>query len=187
MRLKSVNHKTTLAFSIVLALCSLTHTALSMDADSTNSTKAPESNLYSSDSSAACIASSASKALVSLTNDSRSKARKCGRKRQSKAPPLEADCALQTLAENHAKDMFQMGKLSHQSSSGATLSERADSLKITWQALAENVAVGYKIADKTHQGWLDSPAHCLNIMSPNYKQMGVGEYEGYWAVIFANK
>jgi hypothetical protein len=39
--------------------------------------------------------------------------------------------------------------------------------------VAENIAIGAETAEIVVDGWLKSPGHCVNIMSPDYTEMGI--------------
>lgn len=55
-----------------------------------------------------------------------------------------------------------------------------------WQALAENIAAGQRTPGLAMDGWMNSPEHRANILSPDYSEIGVGFFEGrgeyryYW-------
>ena len=42
----------------------------------------------------------------------------------------------------------------------------------------ENLAKGFRTAEGVHEAWMASPTHKENIMSPNYKDIGVAVVEG---------
>jgi uncharacterized protein YkwD len=58
--------------------------------------------------------------------------------------------------------------------------------------VAENIASGQTSADEVVQTWLESPGHCVNLMRPEMREMGVAyafdasSADGtYWAQVFA--
>ena len=60
--------------------------------------------------------------------------------------------------------------------------------------VGENVAMGPPNADAVMKGWLGSPGHCANIMTPGFKEMAVAyalnpntEYEIYWTQVFGRQ
>lgn len=58
-----------------------------------------------------------------------------------------------------------------------------------WSALAENIAAGYPTPEAVVTGWLASPGHRANILSPKYSEIGVGVVNGgaygtYWTQEF---
>lgn len=49
---------------------------------------------------------------------------------------------------------------------------------------AENIAKGQETAQEVVEGWLNSPGHRANIMSPTSSRLGVGKVGGYWVQNF---
>jgi uncharacterized protein YkwD len=63
-----------------------------------------------------------------------------------------------------------------------------------WMAVGENIAEGAANAEAVVQGWLRSPGHCVNIMSPQYREMGLAYFTDfahkgdiYWAQTFGTQ
>jgi len=59
----------------------------------------------------------------------------------------------------------------------------------SYSALGENLASGYRSAAGVVQGWMDSPGHRTNILSPDYTHLGVAVAEDengrlYWVQFF---
>ena len=55
----------------------------------------------------------------------------------------------------------------------------------------ENIAAGSFTPESLVDGWMASPGHCVNIMSPNFRATGVGygfnatsTYRHYWTQTF---
>ena len=60
-----------------------------------------------------------------------------------------------------------------------------------WTALGENIAAGYPSAEAVVAGWMSSPGHRANILSPKYTEIGIGLVTGgdgkfgtYWTEEF---
>jgi uncharacterized protein YkwD len=59
-----------------------------------------------------------------------------------------------------------------------------------WSSIAENIAAGYATPDDVVAGWMASPGHRQNILTPGFTEMGVGVVSGsgkfgtYWAEAF---
>jgi uncharacterized protein YkwD len=58
-----------------------------------------------------------------------------------------------------------------------------------WTGIAENIAAGYPSPDAVVAGWMASPGHRANILSPKYREIGVGVVSGgrygtYWTQEF---
>jgi uncharacterized protein YkwD len=86
--------------------------------------------------------------------------------------------------------MTHMGQLSHEGSEGEVLADRLGAAGYEASAWAENVAAGHQDATTVVAAWLDSPGHCVNIMSADYTEFGVGidrDTSGtrYWTLVLA--
>lgn len=107
--------------------------------------------------------------------------------------PLRADVLLNQAAQWHAEDMDAAGELSHDTPVGAvhftpgtSPGERILSVGYLASAIAENIAWGYSEPADVLQGWLDSTAgHCEALMSPTYRDAGLGRSGTYWALDMA--
>ena len=61
-----------------------------------------------------------------------------------------------------------------------------------WAAIAENIAAGYPTPDAVVAGWMASEGHRANILSPNYREIGIGMVTGgsfgtYWTQEFGSR
>lgn len=137
-------------------------------------------------------ASKVSQQVLSLVNAARSKPRKCGRTKYPPAPPLKLSAVLNRAALIHSQDMAKNDFFEHQGSDGSKVGDRATRVGYRWRAVAENIAIGAETAEIVVTGWLNSPGHCMNIMSPDYSEMGVAyvtdpksEPGIYWTQVFA--
>ena len=43
-----------------------------------------------------------------------------------------------------------------------------------WWGVSENVSAGYRSGPDALLGWMKSPGHCANLMTPDYTEVGVG-------------
>ena len=84
------------------------------------------------------------------------------------------------------------GHLSHRGSDDTTPADRVARAGYAWKAVGENVAAGPDTAKKVVDGWLSSPAHCENVMDPDFSEMGIAYFTNpkrkvgiYWAQVFA--
>ena len=134
---------------------------------------------------------SASEQLVlDLTNQARAVARSCGTTSYPAAPALTWNASLATAARNHASDMAVRNYFSHTSQDGRTFVQRATNAGYSgYRALGENIAAGQPTPESVVAGWLNSPGHCSNIMSANFRELGVGvgtggSYGIYWVQDF---
>jgi uncharacterized protein YkwD len=97
---------------------------------------------------------------------------------------------LRCAARVHSKDMAEEGFFSHTNNDGATPWDRIKAAGYSFSTAGENIAAGYPNPQAVVEGWLDSPGHCKNIMSPAFTEIGVGYYAGgaydhYWTQAFA--
>lgn len=129
------------------------------------------------------------KLLLELVNQARSKSCRCGGEKQKATTPLQWDEALERAAEKHANDMAAGEFFSHTGSDQSSVSDRVDREQFEWRAVGENIAMGHQDEKMVVEGWMNSPGHCKNIMSPDFKYMGVAvSADGkYWVQVFADK
>jgi uncharacterized protein YkwD len=129
--------------------------------------------------------------VLELANQARAKARRCGAKQFSSVPPLALSSKLNDAARAHARDLARNNTLSHSGSDGSTPAERVARTGYTWRVVGENVASGPTTPDEVMEGWLASPGHCENLMSPRFTEMGIGYVVDpksasgvYWSQVF---
>lgn len=111
--------------------------------------------------------------VLALTNAARAQARTCGSQRFRPAPPLSLTSSLTHAAREHSLDMVAHDFFSHTGSDGSTPGERATRAGYRWSMLGENIASGVTTPQRAVAGWLASPEHCANIMTPGFRTMGV--------------
>jgi len=79
------------------------------------------------------------------------------------------------LARRHSADMAARNFLTHQSSTGKSLTERLIDAGILYTEDGENVARSGALApDVIHAGFMSSPGHRANILNPNFEEVGIG-------------
>ncbi|MFC5523682.1 CAP domain-containing protein [Polaromonas jejuensis] len=110
--------------------------------------------------------------VLALVNEARTRPRRCGNDSFAAARPLRLNATLHGVADAHAADMARHNYFSHSGRDGSRVAERASRAGYPWRAIGENIAAGQMQADAVVQGWLNSPGHCANIMSPAYTEMG---------------
>jgi uncharacterized protein YkwD len=130
--------------------------------------------------------------LLELVNAARSQPRRCGERQFPAAGPLHFSDFLTKAAVIHAADMAQTNNLDHVGSDGSNPGERLTRAGYRWQLSGENLASGYDDVETVMRGWLDSPAHCENIMEARFDEMGLAFAIGpgpqapvYWVQNFA--
>lgn len=105
--------------------------------------------------------------LYELTNQERAKAG---------LPPLQKDDRLAQAALEHAQVMVQHGQLSHQFSGEASVRDRIAATNLHFDRSGENVAYDDNAEDANH-GFMNSPPHRANILSPDYNTIGIAAVE----------
>jgi uncharacterized protein YkwD len=98
----------------------------------------------------------------------------CGSQRFEPAAPLAWNELLQAAAARHSDDMAQRRTMSHTGGDGSDVGTRANRVGYAWWGVGENVSAGYKTEPDALAGWMKSPGHCANMMSPGYTEVGVG-------------
>lgn len=131
--------------------------------------------------------------VLELTNERRAAGAVCGGERFGPAPPLEMNPTIRIAARAHSVDMGRNGYFEHDSLDGRTFADRMRMAGFSGaQPWGENIAAGQSSPEEVVQGWMDSPGHCRNIMTPEFRTIGIGyaEVEGspygrYWTQDFA--
>lgn len=94
---------------------------------------------------------------------------------QAGLPPLKANPLLQKAAQAHAEAMAQNNFTGHDDPiTGTRVADRITDAGYEWISIAENVSAGYETAEAAVSGWMDSPGHRANILSPTVSEIGVG-------------
>lgn len=118
--------------------------------------------------------------VLEAVNRVRSEGATCDGVPQAPVPPLARDVLLEHAARLHSLDMAEQRYFSHDSLDGRTAADRVADAGYEGSTVGENIAWGQGSVDEVMNGWMNSPGHCLNIMSPRYRVLGVGyaEVEG---------
>ena len=90
-------------------------------------------------------------------------------------PPLTLDDLLQRAATGYAEVSAERGFIAHTGPEGEEAFDRVRETGFRGCALGENLASGQASADEVIEDWLASPAHCDNLLSPDYHLVGVGQ------------
>jgi len=96
-------------------------------------------------------------------------------------PALLPNAELSDLARRHARNMARQKFFAHQDKEGMQVSDRQRKYypQLMVQCIGENLAYNQhsrRVFSPTEivQGWMDSPDHRENILSPDYSHLGVG-------------
>ena len=127
--------------------------------------------------------------ILSLTNQARARAHRCGSTPYAAVGPLRLNATLTRAALLYAQDMATFGYMSHKGHDGSTPAARITRSGYRWREVGENLASGIMTPEEVVAGWLRSPDHCQNVMDPLYTEMGVAfavarhrEAGVYWAM-----
>ena len=129
--------------------------------------------------------------LLEGINAARAQARQCGGQSFAAAPPLAWNAALGAAAETHSRAMANGNFFDHKDRDGRTPGDRADLAGYSGGRIGENIAAGQDSTTKVVDGWLASPAHCANLMSPQFRELGAAYATDpksdagiYWTALF---
>jgi uncharacterized protein YkwD len=108
--------------------------------------------------------------ILRLVNDER---------KRGGAPALKSSQRLVLASRGHSYDMALRNYLGHDGPAGDTPAERVRGVGVDSAALGENIYMDHdtdreKLAERTVQGWLSSPEHLANMLSPDFATTGVG-------------
>ena len=168
-------------------------TSTNPEANSPSSTDT-SNTLVEQNESVACNASSShiQQRTLSLINEARSQPRTCGTDAFAATHALTWNTLLLEAANNHSLDMTQHNFFDHTGSDGSTISMRVDATGYNWRTVGENIAAGQDTASQAVEGWLNSPGHCRNLMSPDFTDVAIAciqndgaDYTRYWTNVLA--
>ncbi|MFC7364954.1 MULTISPECIES: CAP domain-containing protein [Bhargavaea] len=118
--------------------------------------------------------------VLDLTNAERAKA---GLK------PLAADTKLMDAARAKSADMRKNNYFSHTSPTYGSPFDQMKAAGISYKKAAENIAMGQRTPEEVVKGWMESPGHRQNILTPEFTHIGIG-YDSnghYWTQMFIQK
>jgi uncharacterized protein YkwD len=94
---------------------------------------------------------------------------------QHDLPPLRVNARLTADAQLQASQIAVTGMLDHVILSGPypTPRVRAEAAGYAWNALGENLALGFTDASSAVAAWMQSPGHRANILAGGYSETGV--------------
>lgn len=125
--------------------------------------------------------------MLSGVNAIRRQGCRCGETKMPPVAPLSWNNQLEKSAGRHASDMYLNHFFSHNGSDGSSFDERIRDTGYPWMSAGENIAHGYNDVTTVIQGWIDSEAHCRQMMSPNYKEIGAARKGDYWVQDFGSR
>lgn len=90
---------------------------------------------------------------------------------------LRLSPALQKVARDHSRDMYERHYFSHRTPEGLTPYDRLRAQHISYVTAGENIAFAPD-ADQAWQALMSSPDHRANILNQDYRCVGIGAYRG---------
>lgn len=91
--------------------------------------------------------------------------------------PLTISPSLYNASEGHSYDMGVRNYFAHNTPEGITPWDRIRAAGYGYNTyLGENIAAGYVSAQSVFDAWLNSPGHNANMLSPNFRAVGIGRY-----------
>jgi uncharacterized protein YkwD len=95
-------------------------------------------------------------------------------RRAAGVPPMREEPLLDETAQRHAADMLARSYYDHDSPEGTTVLERSRAAGYRPNMTAENIARGQYTIEEVMDGWMSSPIHRENILSPLFADIGSG-------------
>ena len=120
------------------------------------------------------------KEVLDLTNAERQKAG---------LAPLQTDSNLMNSARQKSTDMATNKYFSHTSPTHGSPFDQMKANGVSYKSAAENIAMGQRTAEEVVKGWMESPGHKENILTPDFTHIGIGydENGNYWTQQFIKK
>jgi uncharacterized protein YkwD len=80
-----------------------------------------------------------------------------------------------TALDNSAQGWSQAMVAAHQLTHGASFTSRISAAGYSWGSAGENIATGFSTPRGVVAGWMASLEHCRNILTPGFRDVGIGE------------
>jgi uncharacterized protein YkwD len=93
-------------------------------------------------------------------------------------PELKQNLSLNTAAFTKANNMFDQQYWDHYGPNGETPWQFIKGAGYEYVYAGENLAKGFQTSEGVEQAWMASPTHRENLLSPNYKEIGVAVVSG---------
>lgn len=129
--------------------------------------------------------------LLAQLNEARAQARQCGEQAFAATTALAWNAALGAAAEAHSRAMANGNFFAHLDRDGRTPGDRAELAGYPGRLVGENIAAALDAPAKVVAGWLASPAHCANLMNPDFSELGAAYASDpqsdagiYWTALF---
>ncbi|WP_210408295.1 CAP domain-containing protein [Allokutzneria sp. NRRL B-24872] len=117
-----------------------------------------------------------------------------GHRAEAGCPALTPNPQLAASAQAHSEDMAAQNYFSHTGKDGSDPGQRMARAGYVGRSWAENIAAGYRDAEKTVRQWMNSEGHRKNILNCDLRELGVGfvskpgtRYTTYWTQNFGTR
>jgi uncharacterized protein YkwD len=108
--------------------------------------------------------------------------------------PLSLSSQLSEAAQKYSQVLASSGCFEHTCGPVPNFVDRIGQSGYSgWTSLGENIAAGYPSPEAVVGGWMASPGHRENILSPSYSEVGIGMVSGsgqlgtYWTEEFGTR
>jgi uncharacterized protein YkwD len=97
---------------------------------------------------------------------------------------LVADEKLRQAARDHSEEMVRLSYFAHESPTQGSPFDRMTRAGVRFGAAGENLAFAPSV-DAAHRGLMNSPDHRKNILTPQFRRVGIGAIAaGSWGRMF---
>ncbi len=127
-----------------------------------NSNSNSSSNLTTSQNN---VNTSMAQQILTLVNAERAKAG---------VDPLTLSTEVSSVAQVKSDDMAKNGYFDHNSPTYGSPFDMLSEFGVSYRTAGENIAKGQQTPEAVMKAWMNSSGHKANILSPNFKQLGVG-------------
>jgi uncharacterized protein YkwD len=108
--------------------------------------------------------------------------------------PLALSPELQDAAQSYSQVLASSGCFAHTCGPVPDFVDRDAAAGYDgWTSIGENIAAGYPTPEDVVAGWMASPGHRANILSPNFTEIGIGlsagaaPYGSFWTQEFGSR
>ncbi|MCS6777447.1 MAG: peptidoglycan DD-metalloendopeptidase family protein [Chloroherpetonaceae bacterium] len=109
-------------------------------------------------------------------------------RRQRGLSELVRNDLLTRAALRHTRDMASGAFCEHVGSDGSRPWDRVQDTGHPAERVAENIASGFQTPRSVVQAWMNQSVESRrNLMDPNFTEIGVAHYRGYWTVMLAGR
>lgn len=181
---------------LIMTACSSSNTPDTSLAEANPETPAQGANPGSVNQAITCSSSSSDiqNAVLVSVNQFRAESRMCGSVMYPAVAPMSWNTTLEETARIHSMDMANANFFSHTGSNGLSSADRATNAGYNWMNIGENIAGGQQTVDEAMTAWIESPSHCQNIMSPDFKETATAcvsnpntELRVYWTSVYGTE